>query len=418
MSWMNEIYSDFSLERPLYKSFAEDARDRHLAISAESASGEIVRGEYRVQENIRALFGKEGHNPAAIGGHPDFDHLENVGLQKRGHVVSLFVDIKGSTKLGVMYTPEEVFWIKNQIIKFAIETVLAFDGHVHRIMGDAVLAFFRGEDVPHRNSAINALNCGAYLVEFMRSVVSPQMRKAGVEDDVGIRVGIDYGNDDLVIWGMYGYSGSLEVTATSYHVDVAAKLQQRAGKNKVMIGQALVELLDLHDEVAGLKSSAGEIERYVTPNYTDKNGKPKNYRQYVVNHDKYFGMLPKPSDRLLPIKVTGKVLETGLPLFKCAECVPVERYIEFSAEFQIAGWTQEEVRVRFRVENHGAQASSEDDFANHSTEKVAEKGVDGIYRASNVEPTAFLGLHYMYVSVVDSNGRVFHKEQIFPVYIG
>ncbi|MNH08763.1 Adenylate and Guanylate cyclase catalytic domain protein [compost metagenome] len=128
------------------------------------------------------------------------------------------MDIKGSTKLGLIYSPEEVFFIKNSIIRCAIETIRAFDGHVHRIMGDAVLAFFRSDGESARNAAIDALNCGCYLVEFMRQHVAPKLRENDV-GDVGIRVGIDYGQHDDVLWGMYGFQGSSEVTATSLLTD-------------------------------------------------------------------------------------------------------------------------------------------------------------------------------------------------------
>lgn len=419
MSRMNEIYGSFSLEQPVFKS------DRTLlieSISLDSISAAISADEheFKVQENIRSLFGKKGHRLALIGGHPDFEHLEATGAQENGYVVSLFVDIKGSTKLGLVYSPEQVFWIKNQIIKCALETILAFDGHVHRIMGDAVLAFFRGSQTSPRDSAINAINCGTYLVEFMRSVVTPKMKDFGVQDDVGIRVGVDYGPHEKVIWGMYGYAGLSEVTATSYHVDVAAKLQQRASKNRVMIGQELAELLDLHEDVIESKITAGEEDRYVKPNYTDKFGKQVNYRQFVIRHDHYFNMLPKPEDKNLPIAITSTEINNlqHEPLFKCARCAETKKQIKFNANFSLPGWRHNEIKVRFRVENHGKQAAAEADYANHSTEVPAIRNTDGTYSASNIEPTAFVGLHYMFVSVIDAEGRVIYKEQKFPVFIG
>lgn len=420
MSRMNEIYGAFSVDRPIFKSESTLVFD---SISIESHSRDLSRSddhEFQVQENIRSLFGKTGRRLSQIGGHPDFTHLETTGSQEKGYVVSLFVDIKGSTKLGLVYSPEQVFWIKNQIIKCAMETILAFDGHVHRIMGDAVLAFFRGNQTTPRDSAINAINCGTYLVEFMRSVVSPKMKEFGVQDDVGIRVGVDYGPHEKVIWGMYGYAGLSEVTATSYHVDVAAKLQQRASKNRVMIGQELAELLDLHEDIIECKITAGDEDKYVKPNYTDISGKPKNYRQFVIKHNSYFEMLPKPEDTALPISITSIEIngQEEAELFKCARCAGRQIHIKFSASFSIPGWNHSEIKVRFRVENHGKQAATATDYANHSTEVKATRNENGRYSASNIEPTAYVGLHYMFVSVIDADGKVIHKEQKFPVYIG
>ncbi|MFP3498999.1 adenylate/guanylate cyclase domain-containing protein, partial [Pseudomonas sp. SIMBA_059] len=92
-------------------------------------------------------------------------------------------------------------------------------------------------------------------------------------------VGIDYGQHDDVLWGMYGYQGSSEVTATSFFVDVAAKLQQSAPRNRVMIGESIRTLLDLHDELLEPKwvNNKESIERYILPNYTGNDGRPVNY---------------------------------------------------------------------------------------------------------------------------------------------
>ncbi|WP_411544538.1 hypothetical protein ACLAJG_10620 [Klebsiella pneumoniae] len=62
--------------------------------------------------------------------------------------------------------------------------------------------------------------------------VIPKLNDLGVDENLGIRIGIDYGANDQVVWGMYGYQEKLEeVTATSFFVHVAAKLQQKAPKN-------------------------------------------------------------------------------------------------------------------------------------------------------------------------------------------
>jgi hypothetical protein len=47
----------------------------------------------------------------------------------------------------------------------------------------------------------------------------PKLNELGVDENLGIRIGIDYGAHDQVIWGKYGYMESQEVTATSFFVD-------------------------------------------------------------------------------------------------------------------------------------------------------------------------------------------------------
>src|SRR6266545_3207555 len=162
--------------------------------------------------------------------------------------------------------------------------IRTFDGHVHRIMGDAVMAYFGRVGSAPEQGVVDALNCSAALQYFTEYVVVPRLEQEGfTESEFGIRVGVDFGPKDNVLWAAYGYPGIEEVTATSFHVDSAAKLQHAAGRNQVMLGQSLVEFMDYPKELVSTKTSTRGAEKveepYLTPNHTDASGKPKNYRQ-------------------------------------------------------------------------------------------------------------------------------------------
>ncbi len=429
MSRMKDIFGSFDMEPQILKSAQAMDSTQEYRMIAESASMENFAvsedQDYKIQKTLRRLFGKSGINSTPIGGHPHFDHLKETGILEKGYTTTLFIDIQGSTRLGVYYAPELVFYIKNQIIKCAIESILAFDGHVHRIMGDAVLAFFRSDGKSPRDSAIDAINCGTMLVQFIREEVVPQLKSRGLEEDVGIRVGIDYGSDSSVLWGMYGYTGVSEVTATSFHVDIAAKLQQSAPRNRVMLGQSLVNLLDLHDQVVEVKriKKNGEFieDKFVSPNYTDGDGRPMNYRQYVISQDRYFGLLPNPADESLPLRVestlkTKEGLQSNDIYHRCSRSIKVNYGVDFKAFFVPIGNPQR-VQVKFRVENHGAQAAKSENNGNHESVVDARRRVDGSYFANRWEGTSYIGLHYMYVSVTQ-DGVTRLPEQCFGVYVG
>ncbi len=434
MSSLKSVYKSFDsvFERsipkstPVFDSAFESYGARSPRVLNERqvilAKSNIAEAEYGIQEAIRGLFGKKTTNAHSIGGHPDFDHLAESENTERGFNVSLFMDIKGSTKLGLIYSPEEVFFIKNSIIRCAIETIRAFDGHVHRIMGDAVLAFFRSDGESARNAAIDALNCGCYLVEFMRQHVAPKLRENDV-GDVGIRVGIDYGQHDDVLWGMYGFQGSSEVTATSFFVDVAAKLQQSAPRNRVMIGESIRTLLDLHDELLEPKwiNNKESIERYILPNYTGNDGRPVNYRKHVLMQKKYFDLLPKPEWSESPIKISAllkpraDVVYADPELYHaCSRAIPKGVGIEFKARFVIAG-NPGNVRVRFRVKNHGEEAGADNTYYEDIEAKFNRERQQ--YWAGCWRDAMYTGLHYMSVSVL-VDGETIIPEQDFGVYIG
>ena len=100
--------------------------------------------QYKYQNLLRPLFGKGESHPPSIGDHPDFEHLRGTDLEEFCPVTTLFMDMEGSTRLNLLHSPSAVARIKNAFIRVAMEVVKAFDGHVHRVMGDAVMAYFGG----------------------------------------------------------------------------------------------------------------------------------------------------------------------------------------------------------------------------------------------------------------------------------
>ncbi|MCH7371478.1 adenylate/guanylate cyclase domain-containing protein [Aeromonas sp. MR16] len=429
-SKINEAYNrmtSFSgVESVGTESFAMDSHDLLKSAGVVAKSEISVENDYDIQRQLRRCFGKEGVNNNKIGGHPDFDYLVDNRKTKKGYVTTLFIDIKNSTKLGLIYPPEKVFSIKNDIIKCAIETILAFDGHVHRIMGDAVLAFFRTEQRPE-NSAVNAINCAVCLVKFIEEVVSPDLEQQDI-DPVSIRIGIDYGSDENVLWGMYGYQGASEVTATSFYVDVAAKLQQSASKNKIMIGDSLKCLIDIPEHYLDLKKEGDTVCRYVKPNYRDATGNQINYSQFELNNDSYFKLLPLkdtglnmipyyPADFSVDMTVTDS---SGSPsqdaYYSCARIIPKKRSVRFKVTFK--GMSDSSYQVKYRVENNGldAKIAEPENRGNHETFIDAMYQQNNNYFAVHLEPTAYLGLHYMYISIY-KDGQLHMPEKKIGVYV-
>ncbi|EOC0054294.1 adenylate/guanylate cyclase domain-containing protein [Cronobacter sakazakii] len=395
------------------------------SVGLESTKVDVTNKGYGIKEVVRHGFGKHGHLMSSFGCHPDFEDMSEDEL-RNGYCVTMFMDIIGSTKLGVIFPPEIVFKIKNDIIKCAIETVNAFDGHVHRIMGDAVMAFFRSNQhsINERiaDSAVDALNCATYLIEMFRGVVIPKLAELGVDENLGIRIGIDYGAEEQVIWGKYGYMESHEVTATSFFVDVAAKLQQKAPKNSIMLGDSFVQLLGLDKEQLSIKEVIKNGEstpvKFVTPNYSDASGRPIDYRQYIFKNDMYY--------RLLPTNQNIGTLNLKASLKKSKEEIsddiyhPCSRVIKKGTGISFKGYYYSDQRYadpkfKFRVVNTGVEASKENNNGNHEAFEEA-KYSEGRYFAAHWEDTAYTGLHHMYVSFWDGS-RMITGEECFSLFV-
>lgn len=265
------------------------------SLSFEDHSLPMVVGN--VQEVIRGWYGKNGINNTPIGGHPDFNYLEKQDNNSElHHVTTLFLDIKNSTRLGLLYDLEDVFHIKNTILQFTAEIVRAFDGVVHRFMGDALLAYFGRKTIKAEDTCMSALSCAVIVQKVMQQVIVPFLERKQIDvSHLGIRIGVDFGNDNEVLWKAYGYTGVYEVTATSIYVDRASKLQSMAKKNTILIGNNLKEFLDLPEIVLeALRDNEDKIVPYLKPNLTDRNGTQCNYKIYQIKTDNFLDLLPIP----------------------------------------------------------------------------------------------------------------------------
>ncbi|MEI7086301.1 adenylate/guanylate cyclase domain-containing protein [Pectobacterium versatile] len=414
---MDSVLGAESRKNP-YNFIKSSASVESLQISTDTQS-------YGIKEIVRNKFGKHGSLMPSFGCHPDFYNMAE-GELKKGYSVTLFMDIIGSTKLGVIFSPETVFKIKNDIIRCAIETVNSFDGHVHRIMGDAVMAFFRSEkyrlEERIADSAIDAINCATFLIEMFKDVVIPKLNELGVDENLGIRIGIDYGSDEQVIWGKYGYMESQEVTATSFFVDVAAKLQQKAPKNSIMIGDNLANLMGFDENQLSIKTKIKNNEtielKYITPNYSDVSGKPINYKQHILRSGDYY--------KLLPINNNNDELTVRASLKKNKdeisnnEYYPCSRFIKKGMGISFKGYYNSQItyanpRFKFRVVNTGAEAAENEENGNHEEFEVAKHSGDR-YFSKHWEDTSFTGLHHMYVSFWDGD-KLIASEKCFSVFI-
>src|SRR6185312_7510694 len=235
------------------------------------------------RKGLEKLFGpnKSSFPTIVIGSQPDFSDIPHDGFCYH-HCVSMFVDIKGSTRLALKHSLEKVRLIKDSMLTLCIHVVNFFGGHVHRLQGDAVFVQFVRKGGNKNDAIINALNAASVLCQFVERDLSEIFAKKGL-NPIKIRIGIDFGKDEDVLWSHYGIPGCGELTTTSLHTDLAAKLQGKARSNAIIIGGNIVEELDLPEEYYGSVyrtiNGSEELERYII--------KDISYRQFDFDWKKY-----------------------------------------------------------------------------------------------------------------------------------
>src|SRR5436309_4227436 len=165
--------------------------------------------------------------------------------EQRKTVTVLFCDVTGSTALGESVDAEALRGLLARYFERMKAIVERHGGSVEKFVGDAVMAVF-GVPVAHEDDALRAVRAAA------------EMRDALPELGVQARIGVMTG--EVV-------TGTEERLATGDAVNVAARLEQAAQPDEVLIGEQTLALVrDAVDvqpvEPLALKGKAEPVSAY------------------------------------------------------------------------------------------------------------------------------------------------------------
>ncbi|MBV8523523.1 MAG: AAA family ATPase [Acetobacteraceae bacterium] len=158
-----------------------------------------------------------------------------LGTQpERRQITVLFCDIVGSTELTEQFDPEEMGRLIRLFQDAAAGAISRFDGFVDRFIGDGVLAFF-GYPKAHENAAELAVSAGFAIIEAMHDV------RTATGERLAARAAVASG---LVFIGQnVSHDGAREQIATGEALNLAARLQQLAPANAILISHETRALL-------------------------------------------------------------------------------------------------------------------------------------------------------------------------------
>ena len=156
--------------------------------------------------------------PAHIG----VDFVRNrrrINIGEERYVVSMFVDMRGSTKLSEERLPFDIVFLINRFVDAASQAVTDAGGQPNQFVGDGVLALF-GLDVDRATACRQALRAAALVasnVAYLNHQFATEVR-----DPIQYGIGIHAGE---VIVGDIGFRDHTIFTALGDAVNVAARLQ-------------------------------------------------------------------------------------------------------------------------------------------------------------------------------------------------
>lgn len=135
------------------------------------------------------------------------------------YLVSMFVDIRGSTKMAEKRLPFDTVFIVNRFLGAVSQAVLESGGMPNQFLGDGMLALF-GLSVSKREACRQALRAAAQIaanVDELNKFLSHDLREP-------IRFGIGIHGGEVIV-GDIGYRDHMVFTALGDPVNVAARLQ-------------------------------------------------------------------------------------------------------------------------------------------------------------------------------------------------
>ena len=153
----------------------------------------------------------------------------------------IFVDLKGSTALTERIDQEAMSEIKKRYFTVMAAQIERHGGTVEKYIGDAIMAVF-GIPKAHEDDALRAVRAAYGMQQELNQLNEEFLRFYGVElaNRTGVNTGEVVANTDPT---------ANQQLATGDTVNVAARLEQAAPENEILIGETTYDLVRRHVEV-------------------------------------------------------------------------------------------------------------------------------------------------------------------------
>lgn len=149
-------------------------------------------------------------------------------VEQRKLVTALFCDLVGSTELSGVLEPETLRAVVLRYFDTMRGRIEAHGGTVEKFIGDAVMAVF-GVPVVHEDDARRAAAAALDMVAALAELNADLQRDVGCV--LAVRIGVNTG--EVVTTAEEGTNENL---VSGEVVNVAARLEQRAGPGEILIG--------------------------------------------------------------------------------------------------------------------------------------------------------------------------------------
>lgn len=157
---------------------------------------------------------------------------EDIPLQnKKQNATILFADIRSFTSISERMAPEQVIGMLNEYFDAMVQIIFNHNGILDKFIGDELMATFGVLEEPEQGP-LNALNAAIAMQDRITELMTDFMFKEYPTFEIGIGI-----NTGEVVMGNLGSKNRMDYTVIGDAVNVAARLEQMAEGNSIIIGE-------------------------------------------------------------------------------------------------------------------------------------------------------------------------------------
>jgi class 3 adenylate cyclase/tetratricopeptide (TPR) repeat protein len=223
---------------------------------------------------------------------------------ERKLVTVLFCDLVGSTALGERLDPEATQSVQQAYFDRMRAVVEELGGTVEKFVGDAVVAVF-GVPILREDDAERGVRCALEMRRALLGLCDTLRPRFGIE--LALRIGVQTG--EAVV------SGGADALATGDVMNTAARLEQGAAADQILVGRETVLLttgvVEYGDEVQ--VEAKGKAERLRASPALRLRPRRRRARSPLVGRERELELLAAALERAVVLREPQAVLVLGQP---------------------------------------------------------------------------------------------------------
>jgi class 3 adenylate cyclase len=230
--------------------------------------------------------------------------------ERRKPATILFCDLSGSTAMGERVDAESVRELMFRYFHEMRSAIERHGGTVEKFIGDAVMAVFGVPEV-HEDDALRAVRAAVEMRDRLASLNEELQRHFGTR--ISLRIGLNTG--EVVA----GDSSSRQALVTGDAVNVAARLEQAAGPDEILLGEVTYRLVRDAVSVAPAqpvqaKGKSEPLRAYrLLGLVDDASTRPPRLRRRIVGRDRDLQSLERVFSDLVLERRSAMVTIVGQP---------------------------------------------------------------------------------------------------------